>query len=34
MIDGKWLTIAISSENDLHDVTELLTKKRLPTSRS
>ena len=33
-IDGKWLTIAISSENDLHDVTELLTMKRLPTSSS
>ncbi|WP_354202379.1 DUF3788 domain-containing protein [Bradyrhizobium sp. JR4.1] len=32
-IDGKWLTIAISSENDLHDVTELLAMKRPPPSR-
>jgi len=29
-IDGKWLTIAISSADDLHDVTELLTMKRPP----
>ncbi|WP_368389305.1 DUF3788 family protein [Mesorhizobium sp. LMG 17147] len=29
-IDGKWLTIAISSADDLHDVTELLTVKRPP----
>ena len=32
-IDGKWLTVAISSAEDLHDVTELLTMKRPPTSR-
>ncbi|MER9894234.1 DUF3788 domain-containing protein [Mesorhizobium sp. M0119] len=32
-IDGKWLTIAISSADDLHDVTELLTMKRQPRSR-
>ena len=31
-IDGKWLTIAISSADDLHDVAELLTLKRLPLS--
>ena len=30
-IDGKWLTIAIPSESDLHDVTELLTMKRPPS---
>ena len=30
--DGKWLTIAISSEVDRHDVTELLTMKRPPRS--
>ncbi|TPK16740.1 DUF3788 domain-containing protein [Mesorhizobium sp. B2-5-9] len=29
-IDGKWLTIAISSADDLHEVTELLTMKRPP----
>jgi hypothetical protein len=29
-IDGKWLTIAISSADDLDDVTELLTMKRPP----
>lgn len=29
-IDGKWLTIAISSADDLNDVTELLTMKRPP----
>jgi hypothetical protein len=33
-IDGKWLTVAISSSDDLHDVTELLTMKRPPKSRS
>jgi hypothetical protein len=31
-VDGKWLTIAISSADDLHDVTALLTMKRPPTS--
>ncbi|WP_342640274.1 DUF3788 domain-containing protein [Rhodoligotrophos ferricapiens] len=30
-IDGKWLTVAISSADDLHDVTELLTIKRPST---
>lgn len=29
-IDGKWLTVAISSADDLHDVTELLIMKRAP----
>jgi len=29
-IDGKWLTLAISSADDLHDVTDLLTMKRPP----
>jgi hypothetical protein len=29
-IDGKWLTLAISSAEDLHDVTELLIMKRPP----
>ncbi|TPK32444.1 DUF3788 domain-containing protein [Mesorhizobium sp. B2-5-4] len=29
-IDGKWLTIAVSSADDLHEVTELLTMKRPP----
>lgn len=29
-IDGKWLTVAISSADDLHDVTELLIMKRPP----
>ncbi|MBY5385327.1 DUF3788 domain-containing protein [Rhizobium leguminosarum] len=29
-IDGKWLTLAISSADDLHDVTELLTMKHPP----
>jgi hypothetical protein len=32
-IDGKWLTVAISSADDRHDVTELLTMKRPPPSR-
>jgi hypothetical protein len=32
-IDGKWLTVAISSADDLHDVMELLTMKRPPSSR-
>jgi hypothetical protein len=32
-IDGKWLTVAISSADDLHDVTELLIMKRPPPSR-
>ncbi|MCQ8876267.1 DUF3788 domain-containing protein [Mesorhizobium sp. LMG17149] len=32
-IDGKWLTIAISSADDLREVTELLTMKRQPKSR-
>ena len=32
-IDGKWLTVAISSADDLHDVTNILTIKRPPTSR-
>ena len=32
-IDGKWLTVAISSADDLHDVAELLTLKRPPPSR-
>lgn len=32
-IDGKWLTIAVSSEDDLHDVKELITMKRPPKSR-
>jgi hypothetical protein len=32
-IDGKWLTVAISSADDLNDVTELLTMKRPPPSR-
>ena len=32
-IDGKWLTIAISSADDLNDVMELLTMKRPPPSR-
>lgn len=31
-IDGKWLTIAISSADDLHDVMALLTLKRPPIS--
>jgi hypothetical protein len=29
-IDGKWLTVAIASENDLRDVKDLLTMKRPP----
>jgi hypothetical protein len=33
-IDGKWLTLAISSADDLHDVTDLLTMKRPPLQRS
>lgn len=32
-IDGKWLTIAVASANDLHDVTNLLTMKRPQKSR-
>lgn len=32
-IDGKWLTVAISSARDVRDVTELLTMKRPPPSR-
>jgi len=32
-IDVKWLTVAISSADDLHDVAELLTLKRPPPSR-
>lgn len=32
--DGKWLTVAISSADDLHDVMELLTLKRPPLSHS
>ncbi|WP_407651940.1 DUF3788 family protein [Dongia soli] len=28
--DGKWLTVEISSADDRHDVTELLTMKRPP----
>ena len=32
-IDGKWLTIAISSADDLHDATDLLTMKRPPKTR-
>jgi len=31
--DGKWLTMAISSAADRHDVTELLAMKRPPRSR-
>jgi hypothetical protein len=31
--DGKWLKVAISSADDRHDVTELLTMKRPPRSR-
>lgn len=33
-IDGKWLTVSISSADDLHDVTELLTMKRPPAVSS
>jgi hypothetical protein len=32
-IDGKWLTVALSSARDLRDVTELLIMKRPPPSR-
>jgi hypothetical protein len=32
-IDGKWLTLAITSAEDLHDVMELLAMKRPPKSR-
>ncbi|RAZ91785.1 hypothetical protein DPM33_04645 [Mesorhizobium hawassense] len=32
-IDGKWLTVGISSSDDLHDVTDLLIMKR-PSSHS
>jgi len=32
--DGKWLTLAISSADDLHDVTDLLTMKRPPLPRN
>jgi hypothetical protein len=31
--DGKWLTVAISSANQRHEVTELLSMKRPPLSR-
>lgn len=31
--DGKWLRVAISSADDRHDVTELLSMKRPPRSR-
>jgi hypothetical protein len=31
--DGKWLTVAISSADDRHDVTELVSMKRPPPSR-
>ena len=31
-IDGKWLTLAIASTDDLHEVVELLTMKRPPSS--
>ncbi|MBY3280306.1 DUF3788 domain-containing protein [Rhizobium laguerreae] len=33
-IDGKWLTLAILSPDDLHDVTDLLAMKRPPLPRS
>ena len=33
-IDGKWLTVGISSARDLHDLTELLAMKRPLPSRS
>ncbi|AZO25868.1 DUF3788 domain-containing protein [Mesorhizobium sp. M1E.F.Ca.ET.045.02.1.1] len=33
-IDGKWLTIAVSSADELNDVTELLTMKRPPSPAS
>ena len=33
-IDGKWLTIAVSSEGDLHDLKELLMMKRPPNPRN
>jgi hypothetical protein len=33
-IDGKWLTVAVSSADDRRDVTELLTMKRPPPSRA
>jgi hypothetical protein len=33
-IDGKWLTVTISTADDRNDVTELLTMKRPPPSRS
>jgi Protein of unknown function (DUF3788) len=33
-IDGKWLTLAISSADDRHDLTELLTMKRPPRVQS
>ncbi|TCR96240.1 DUF3788 domain-containing protein [Rhizobium sp. BK418] len=32
-VDGKWLTLGISSEDDLQDVVELLTMKRPPPPR-
>jgi hypothetical protein len=32
-IDGKWLTVAVSSADDLHDVRDLLTMKRPPLPR-
>jgi hypothetical protein len=31
--DGKWLTVAVSSADDRHDVTELVSMKRSPLSR-
>jgi len=31
--DGKWLTVAISSAEDLHEVTELVSMKRPPLAR-
>jgi hypothetical protein len=31
-IDGKWLTVAIASTDDLHEVMELLAMKRPPPS--
>lgn len=33
-IDGKWLTVGVSSTDDLSDVTELLTMKRPPVSHT
>jgi hypothetical protein len=31
--DGKWMTVAVSSAKDLHEVTELVSMKRPPLSR-